>query len=56
MTQSEFIKELETITGIKYSEENSKFFYTAIINQFKAFKKTYIKLEAYVKAHKDLSL
>lgn len=50
MTIDEFLKELEQVSGVQYSEHTKKFFFTAIVNQFKAYKKSYKKLEDYVQA------
>jgi hypothetical protein len=54
MTHEEFLLELEKVSGIQYSEENSRFFYTAITNQFKAYKKSYDKLTKYIEAFNAL--
>jgi hypothetical protein len=54
MTKDEFYKELEAVSGIQYSKETERFFYTMIVDQFKAYKKTHTKVSAYLKAHEDL--
>jgi len=54
MTRDEFYKELEKVSGIQYSEEAQRFFYTTVVNQYKAYKKSYDKVTAYIKAHKEL--
>lgn len=54
MTHKEFIEDLEKVSGIQYSKEAEKFFYTTISNQFKAYKKSHEKLKTYNEAHRAL--